>query len=113
MDKESRILEEVRKTLQIMDGQKTLEANPFFYTRLKARLAGYRAAKVSGSVRIMAALKPAGLLLLLLMNLLTALYVVRSTRDENKATAENSSVKSEITKDYRFDQNCYIYNIKD
>lgn len=115
MDREKRIMDEVYKTMQIMDNQKILTENPFFYTRLKARMSGLSVNQVSRSHRLATALKPVGLLLLLLMNIFTALYVVKSgnSTETTTAAAATSSANSEIVKSYRFDQNCYIYNIKD
>lgn len=115
MDREKRIMDEVYKTMQVMDNQKILDENPFFYTRLKARMSELSTRRVSTSQKVMIAIRPVGLLLLLLMNIFTALYIVKaeSNNDTNTASASENSVTSEIAKSYRFEQNCYIYNVKD
>ncbi|MFH1198098.1 MAG: hypothetical protein V1720_20520 [bacterium] len=38
MDKETKIIEEVQKTLQAFENIKNIEANPFLFTRVKANL---------------------------------------------------------------------------
>ena len=111
MDREKRIMDEVNKTMELMDHQKILGENPFFYTRLKARMSEISIKPVSRSYKFLVAASPVGLLLLLLINIFTALYVVRSD-NSSSAAVDNSKVKNEITSGYRFDQNCYIYNIK-
>lgn len=114
MDKETRINEEVDKTMGILDNVKILKGNPFFYTRLKARLEGVTGIQPGPEKRLFIALRPIGLILLLLLNIFTAVYIVNEKQTTTaSSTNESGKISSGITDEYRFDKNCYIYNIKD
>ena len=45
MDKKTRIAEEVEKTLQCFEDFENIEPNPFFFTRLKARIRSFEGRK--------------------------------------------------------------------
>ena len=93
MNKEKRIMEEVNKTLQLMDGIKNLEANPFLYTRLKARLEHRELKKASPVKSFALAARQAGFALLFVVNILTAYYFFDSNDTAAyQANTQNTTV---------------------
>ena len=88
MPEKNDIDKRVEETLNSLDGMRRAEANPFLYTRIKARLQQPR----SGLERlILLAGKPAFAFLVLVIVLATNLMVML------KGTAEASAVKQEQT----------------
>lgn len=82
------LAEEFRKTLAVLQEEKNPEVNPFFYTRLKARMAGqaeeaFPALKRTFLVRV---LQPAFFSLLLLAGIYSGIKIGQSPRD-NISTA--------------------------
>ncbi len=73
MEREKRVLEEVDKTLRVFDELPTLDANPFLFTRLQARLA---AENIPEGLNWSSypKLKPVGLVLIVILNIVTALH---------------------------------------
>jgi hypothetical protein len=49
MDKNQKILDEVKKTISLLDCIKNIEPNPFLYTRIKAKLDADVNGKISSS----------------------------------------------------------------
>lgn len=77
MKNDRHIQEEVEKTLQAIDGMQNLESNPFLFARLKAELAK-RPTEVHTSFTFRSALLPAALVVILLINLATAVSFLES-----------------------------------
>lgn len=73
MNKEEYILEEVEKTLNSIDALHKLEVNPFLYTRIKTRIENDTDI-YSRKEKVVFVLKPATLVLILLLNIITAVY---------------------------------------
>jgi hypothetical protein len=110
MYKDQRIIDEVNKTMNVMDNIRNLEGNPFFYTRLKARLEGKLDNKFSLLQKFVMILRPIGIVALFLINIFTAVYLLNGNRLTAKtASAEATTIKTQITEDFRFSQNSYIY----
>ena len=75
MNKEDKILAEVEKTLSVIDGLPKLEANPFLFTRVKARIESESITNAS-KVKTDFVLKPVTLALILVINIITAVYFI-------------------------------------
>ncbi|MCX6138092.1 MAG: hypothetical protein NTV54_11420 [Ignavibacteriales bacterium] len=81
MKEEERILEEVEKTLCALDDLPTIEANPFLFTRIQARLASEdvsRKTSLAGFIE----LKPIALAVIIVLNIITAVYFFNSRSSE-------------------------------
>jgi hypothetical protein len=86
MNRDARISEEVEKTLRAFDDLPTLEANPFLFTRLQARLAQEGTGK-GWVLAVGFRLKPVVLAIVILLNIVTVVYVLdnpdsASSRDQ-------------------------------
>ena len=80
MKKKARIEEEVEKTLQCFETTEKVEPNPFFYTRLQAKIRSIEEKKESSKKSgLSLALRPALLLCLVVINLLSAVLVFRES----------------------------------
>ena len=88
MNKEDKILAEVEKTLNAIDALPNLEANPFLFTRIKARIEN-ESIKHAGKEKTDFVLKPVTLALLLVINIITAVYFIGF---ESSSTTETSVV---------------------
>lgn len=90
MDKKKRIEQEVEETMKAMDRLDRLEAGPYFYTRLEARLKSRQKEKtgilpVPGWFRL---LKPVMMTLLVLINLVSATYFLIEPGDSSEASGK-------------------------
>jgi hypothetical protein len=74
MEKEHHILDQVEKTMQAFDQMPTLEPDPYLFTRLRAKLVSHDIID-HGSILKKINLKPIALSLIIILNILTALYV--------------------------------------
>jgi hypothetical protein len=77
MDKQKDIPEEVEKTLNAMDSMDRLEAGPFFYVQIQAKMAQRRKAKASRwfpAIHGDTILRPVLLVMLILVNVLSAYF---------------------------------------
>ncbi|MCP4402168.1 MAG: hypothetical protein GY801_33305 [bacterium] len=103
MTEKERIRQEVEKTLQCFDGIEKIEPRPFFFTRLKARINSTDAEKkrVKQSGWGFAALRPALLSLLIVLNFVSAIVIFRGneTRSDNR-----SEYLSAFAEEYSFTQ---------
>lgn len=70
MDKKGKIEEEVRKTLDVLDQKELLPPNPYFYTRVQQRIK----ANSENNYTVWRYLKPALLIILLLINVSTFIW---------------------------------------
>ncbi len=99
MAKEKRILDEVDKTLQAFDNDITLEENPFLMTRIAAARADRLHKRTfRSSARIV--LSYAAVLLLLFVNLITAVYY--SQRESEYRLHEQ--LVSQLKEDFKISQ---------
>lgn len=96
MDKKKRIEQEVEETLAVMDRLDRLEAGPYFYTRVQARMRS-RDKEKTGIIPgpgWWSILKPVMMTLLLLVNLVSAAFFLMGPSDT--ATARNTSGNSPL-----------------
>lgn len=99
MDREQRIDQEVRKTLDQFERGERITPNPFFRTRIEARLRKRDEAK--GWVLVFRALKPALLALLIACNIATATVLLRRGAGEG---FDRSDVVSAIGEELGLDR---------
>lgn len=90
MKEKKRIEEEVQKSMELLDQQESLPPDPYFYTRLRARIDSrnqqHRVLSLS--------LKPALLALLVMMNLGTAVWYLAG--DSSSAEKSNRDTLIEL-----------------
>ena len=107
MDKRKRIREEVELTLRAMDQMQDIEAGPYFYTRLEARLKSRRKESVSWLPSGTRVLRPAMLSLLLLINVFTAIFFLSGPAETETGNKAMYAYISEMTTGYYKDQKGY------
>ena len=84
--KNKRVAVEVEKTMNLLEDPQLIAADPFFYTRLKARMdSSDKAVRKSNSV--ISFLRPAFLLLFAVMNIFTIYYIFKQ---DSVVTAQKS-----------------------
>lgn len=98
MGKDQRIEQEVEKTLQAFDADEVLEENPFLFTRLQAERATRSRVRKERYV-FGVNLKYAAVVLLVLLNLVTAIFYER----HDQPTLQDELV-SELKADFEIDQ---------
>jgi hypothetical protein len=102
MDKEKIILEEVDKTLTAFDNLPKLEANPFLYTRIQARIASDNITREKyqfGGLK----LKFITLSIIFILNIITAIYFFES---DKKDYTKDQLIRS-LQKEYNVMQSDY------
>lgn len=109
MNKKERINKQVDQTLELMDRLETLEAGPYFYTRLQARL---REAERETGNRLIAIfnvrrLQPALLLLLLVINIVSAVFFLAAPKTAAPGQEDYSTYAAAFLEDYTLDTNSY------
>ena len=109
MDKRKKVREEVEKTMSLLDRMQNLEAGPYFYTRVQARLHSKERKKktiLSGfpGARV---LKPALLLLLLMINLISVFVFLKGPGDTAVVEKKYRSYASQLVREYWPSQNTY------
>lgn len=77
MNKKEKIEEEVKKTLGMLDQKESLPPNPYFYTRVQQRIK----ANSENNSTVWRYLKPALLIILLLINVSTFIWYYNSSED--------------------------------
>lgn len=113
MDKQKRVQEEVEKTMSLLDRMENLEAGPYFYTRVEARLRskereektilpGFFAARV---------LKPAFLVLLLMINLISVFFFLKESGDTGLVENKYRSHASQLVREYWPSQDTYDISV--
>lgn len=95
MNKENKIFEEVEKTLNAIDELPNLEANPFLFTRIKARIVN-ESIKQVGEEKTDFVLKPVTLALLLVINIVTAVYFIGF----GSSSTSNTSIVETLKQEY-------------
>ena len=113
MDKKERIEEEVEKTLQCFEDFEKLEPNPFFLTRLKAKIRSFEAEqeRTIQPGRRLWFLHPAVLSLLVVLNLFSAILVFRGS-DTHMETDSRSQYIAAFAEEYSLNQedsNLYFF----
>ena len=81
MERKQKIEQEVQKTLEQFDRAERLRPNPFFYTRVRARIDERERAKRWSFLA--GVLKPAFLVLLVVFNTITAAFFLRDKATES------------------------------
>ena len=102
MTKEQRILEEVDKTLHAFDDLPKLGANPYLFTRIKARLT----AEAVGSVRNILKglkLKPVALAIVVILNIITLIHVLETDR----GSSSRDQLINALSQDYHSAQSAF------
>lgn len=105
MKKEKRILEEVEKTMNSIDNVANLEANPFLFTRIKARIVDNSVEQIKEGKTTLV-LKPAALIIILVINIVTAVFFFKNN-STNQAANTNTTLVESLTEDYQYSQTEY------
>ena len=82
MDREKRIEEAIEQTLQGFEAAERLQANPFFFTRLRARIEGLDRGATRAYRPALGFLRLASLVLLVVLNVVTATCFLKSDPSE-------------------------------
>ena len=109
MDKQERIREEVEKTMSLLDQMQNLEADPYFYNRIEARL---RSKERERKTKLLAfpvsgVLKPALLLLLLMINLISVFFLLKGSSETGLTGEKYRSRASQLVREYWPSQDTY------
>jgi hypothetical protein len=106
MDKGDRIAEKVAETLAGFDSMERLDAGPDFFAKLRARIdAGPGEPAPAGWPRFFSPiLRPAFLALLIVSNIVSAVFIARTGQTRDKA--EKATVGT-VARDYSLDQNLH------
>ncbi len=99
MKNEKQILDKVEKTLHSIDNLKNLESNPFLFTRIKTGLDNPTVNRKT-SFTLSLGLKPIVLMIILLINIITAAYFFGSNTNQTTST----SLVSVLQEDYQINQ---------
>lgn len=105
-ERKERIEKEVEKTLQQLDQFEKLESDPFFYTRLQAKMKSTQNQHNQSAIFSFAGryLRPAFLILLLVLNLISALVVLQN---RNSGSDSQSTNISSFADEYSINDNSY------
>ncbi len=108
MKSSKKIEEEVRKTMDLLDEKDSTEINPFFYTRVKAKLdeiENKNTVKESGYVQLV--LKPAFLALIISLNIVSGYFLLK----EEEQSLSREDFLSAFSEDYSItDSDTEIFN---
>ncbi len=113
MDKRKRVQEEVEKTMSLLDRVENLEAGPYFYTRVEARLRQIEREEKTKQPGIFGVrvLKPALLVLLLIVNLFSAVFFLVESGDTGQAEKKYRSYVSQLVGEYWPSQDTYDISV--
>ena len=109
MNKKKKIKQEVEKTLQCFDNAEKLEENPFFYTRVKARIDSQEKETKRNARQIAwVVLKQAFLILIVALNIytITAFFTSKQSQVSNQDQLLNA-----FAQEFSLDQSSYNPNI--
>ena len=111
MDKKQKILDEVKKTISLLDDVKNIEPNPFLYTRIKARLDVNEKVKVSSSKELVfKILQQVVFAVLFLFNVYSVIsYLNAGSENEQTRQTFINNIVSEYSLDTESD---YLTNIE-
>ena len=98
MEHEQKIIREVEKTLELLEQAERLKPNPFFFTRVQARIREKK--KELAWQGLPGILKPVLLAILLAVNIFTAAYFLSTNKVETSSTVR-SELKSEFAQEFR------------
>lgn len=107
-NKKKQIEGEVKKTLELLDQIEEIKPNPYFYTRLQARLKKQEAERKGKTAGIFSweKLRPAFLTVVVVINIISGILFIQ----ENNSSAENrDKALDTIAKEYLMNQKDYIY----
>lgn len=108
MNKKDKIEQEVQKTLELFDTASHLPPNPYFYTRVKARLEE----KLRQRHVLAAILRPALLTIFLVINVSTAVWYLNASDQEVQSGSHQELVEL-LTNDFNTDNNqTDLFNIE-
>ena len=105
MKNKEKIKEEVEKTLNAFDNISNLDENPYLFTRLQAEIESGETgakAKIAGVI-----LRPAFLILFLMLNLFTVFYAFNRSDKSNTATTGKTNYSTLIYSQYSLNQSYY------
>ena len=108
MKNEEKIRKEVEKTLNAFDNITDLNENPYLFTRLQAEIENGETgakAKTAGGI-----LRPAFLILFLMLNLFTVFYAFNQSNESNSATTGKTNYSTLIYSQYSLNQSYYGTN---
>ena len=113
MDKRKRVQEEVEKTMACLDQMENLEAGPYFYTRVESRM---RSKKREEKIKLpgflgVRVLKPALLLLLLMVNLISVILLLEKSGDTELVEDKYRSHASQLAREYWPSQDSYDISV--
>lgn len=110
MNRNKKIIEEVNKTISLLDKVEIIEANPFLLTRIKAELeANNKKPKLKFYEIFLKVLSPVIIALLLLVNIYSALSFVKAQETTEKARQQQYI--NYIVSEYSLNQvNDYLTN---
>lgn len=100
MNKKEQIEKQVRETLDLLNNPEQLSPNPYFYTRVQARLEENSQQKHAVS----AILRPALLTVLILLNLSSAAWYLKGTSQASQTDSHQELVDL-LTNDFQLDNN--------
>ena len=97
MDQEKKIEEAVEKTLQEFNSAERLQAGPLFLAQVRAKINGLNHGKRQAYLPALGLLRFAALVLLVVLNVVTATYFLKSDPAE---TYERSQLISAFAQEY-------------
>lgn len=109
MSRKKKIEQEVQKTLQCFDSAEKLEDNPFFYTRVKARIESSKKQTTKNLGQFgWSLLKPAFLVLIVVLNIVTVTFYVTSKQSQ---TSDQEQLLQAFAQEFTLDQSSYNPNL--
>jgi hypothetical protein len=106
VEKEKQIEQEVEKTLQCLDQIEEIETNPFFYTRLQARLSILDEQREHSFFKIFSPnfLRPAFIMFMIVLNIASAVFIFQGKGSQYEYRTEY--IKA-FANEYSLDQDNY------
>ncbi len=115
MDKQKRLQDEVDKTLEMMDRMESLEAGPYFYTRLESKLRSREREKRHWLPNISQVLdkglRPVLLTLLIVINMISAVFFMVQSKITRTRQEESQTYISTFLEDYSLNRNTYDIDV--
>ncbi len=110
MNRKEKIQQEIQKTLDCFDQVEPLKANPFFYTRLQSRINDLNRNKwqLKRWKFVWGVLKPALLIFVVAVNILTAIVVLKS---QNNNQYSRTQLLNAFAQEMTLDSNQYNPNL--
>jgi hypothetical protein len=111
MKSKEQIEQEVQKTLQCFENRTPLESNPFFSTRVLARIRSLEEEQHARSLRkvfSLSYLRPALLTLIIALNVVSAIVIFRGSHNQ---TTVRDQYLTAFADEYAFNQNEYDFSL--